>query len=200
MPKGQRRYVEVAVGVCAAVPRADGKAQGRLHRRAVAGDRDRAKVASKNPRSTVGTVTEIYDYLRVLYARVGMPHCHQCGAPIGSQTGEQMVDRVLQLEPGTRFMVLAPVVSTRKGEYREIFAEARAEGFSRARVDGEVRDLQSEIKLNRKVKHSIEIVVDRLQMPSSEQQPDVEVVGLAEARTELWCRGQRGDRRAARSS
>ena len=141
------------------------------------------KSASKNPRSTVGTVTEIYDYLRVLYARVGLPHCHQCGRPIGSQTGEQMVDRVLQLEPGTRFMVLAPVVSTRKGEYREIFAEARAEGFSRARVDGEVRDLQNEIKLNKKVKHSIEIVVDRLQMPSSEQQPDVEVLGLAEART-----------------
>jgi len=141
------------------------------------------KSASKNPRSTVGTVTEIYDYLRVLFARVGSPHCHQCGRPIGSQTGEQMVDRVLQLEPGTRFMVLAPVVSTRKGEYRDIFAEARAEGFSRARVDGEVRDLQDEIKLNKKVKHSIEIVVDRLQIPSNEQHPDTELVGLAETRT-----------------
>ncbi len=80
-------------------------------------------------------------------------------------------------------MVLAPVVSTRKGEYKEIFAEAKAEGFSRVRVDGEMRDLQNEIKLNKKVKHSIEIVVDRWQMPSSEQQPDVEVLGLAEART-----------------
>jgi excinuclease ABC subunit A len=143
------------------------------------------KSASKNPRSTVGTVTEIYDYLRVLFARIGVPHCHQCGREIGSQTAEQMVDRVLQLEPGTRFMVLAPVVSTRKGEYKEIFSEARAEGFSRARVDGEVRDLQEEIKLNRKVKHSIEIVVDRLAIPSAEPAATDEppaLVGLAETK------------------
>ncbi|HEY0738267.1 MAG TPA: excinuclease ABC subunit UvrA [Herpetosiphonaceae bacterium] len=144
------------------------------------------KSASKNPRSTVGTVTEIYDYLRVLFARIGVPHCHQCGREIGSQTAEQMVDRVLQLEPGTRFMVLAPVVSTRKGEYKEIFVEARAEGFSRARVDGEIRDLQDDIKLNKKVKHSIEIVVDRLAIPmpetavASDEQP--ELVGLAETK------------------
>ncbi len=144
------------------------------------------KSASKNPRSTVGTVTEIYDYLRVLFARIGVPHCHQCGREIGSQTAEQMVDRVRQLEPGTRFMVLAPMVSTRKGEYKDIFAEARAEGFSRVRVDGEVRDLQEEIKLNRKVKHSIEIVVDRLAIPGSvtpsraDDQP--ELVGLAETK------------------
>src|ERR671933_631627 len=127
------------------------------------------KSASKNPRSTVGTVTEIYDYLRVLFARVGTPHCHQCGRQIGSQTADQMVDRVRQLTPGTRFMVLAPVVSSRKGEYKEIFAEAKAEGFSRVRVDGEVHDLHEEIKLNKKVKHSIEIVVDRLVMPQSGQ-------------------------------
>ncbi|HSH78895.1 MAG TPA: excinuclease ABC subunit UvrA, partial [Herpetosiphonaceae bacterium] len=125
------------------------------------------KSASKNPRSTVGTVTEIYDYLRVLFARVGVPHCHQCGKEIGSQTAEQMVDRVRQLAPGTRFMVLAPVVSSRKGEYKDIFAEAKAEGFSRVRVDGEIRDLHDEIKLNKKVKHSIELVVDRLVMPQA---------------------------------
>ncbi len=144
------------------------------------------KSASKNPRSTVGTVTEIYDYLRVLFARIGVPHCHQCGREIGSQTAEQMVDRVRQLDPGTRFLVLAPVVSTRKGEYKEIFSEARAEGFSRVRVDGEVRDLQEEIKLNRKVKHSIEVVVDRLAIPASvpfesgDEQPAL--VGLAETK------------------
>lgn len=140
------------------------------------------KSASKNPRSTVGTVTEIYDYLRVLFARIGIPHCHQCGRQIGSQTAEQMVDRVRQLASGTRFMVLAPVVSSRKGEYKDIFADAKAEGFSRVRVDGEVRDLHDDIKLNKKVKHSIEVVVDRLVMPevgvtSGEPEP---LVGLAE--------------------
>jgi excinuclease ABC subunit A len=143
------------------------------------------KSASKNPRSTVGTVTEIYDYLRVLFARIGTPHCHQCGREIGSQTAEQMVDRVLQLESGTRFMVLAQMVSTRKGEYKEIFVEARAEGFSRVRVDGEVRDLQDDIKLNKKVKHSIEIVVDRLAIPRAGEDDDANemsaLVGLAES-------------------
>ena len=124
------------------------------------------KSASKNPRSTVGTVTEIYDYLRVLYARIGVPHCHQCRKPIGSQTAQQMVERVLDLPAGTRFMVLAPVVAARKGEYKDVFDDARAEGFARARVDGEIHDLQAEIKLNKKVKHSIEIVVDRLVMPA----------------------------------
>ncbi|HYF66181.1 MAG TPA: excinuclease ABC subunit UvrA, partial [Herpetosiphonaceae bacterium] len=124
------------------------------------------KSASKNPRSTVGTVTEIYDYLRVLFARIGVPHCHQCSKPIGSQTAEQMVQRVLDLPAGTRFMVMAPVVAARKGEYKDVFDDARAEGFSRARVDGEIRDLQDEIKLNKKVKHTIEIVVDRLVMPA----------------------------------
>jgi excinuclease ABC subunit A len=123
------------------------------------------KSASKNPRSTVGTVTEIYDYLRLLYARVGTPHCHQCGREVGSQSAEQMVNRVLQLPAGTRFMVLAPLVSQRKGEYKDIFAEARAEGFARVRVDGQLFELTQEIKLNKKVKHSIEVVVDRLTIP-----------------------------------
>jgi excinuclease ABC subunit A len=123
------------------------------------------KSASKNPRSTVGTVTEIYDYLRLLYARVGAQHCHQCGRPVSSQSAEQMVNRVLTLPAETRFMVLAPLVSQRKGEYKDVFAEAKAEGFSRVRVDGQIMNLAQEIKLNKKVKHTIEIVVDRLVMP-----------------------------------
>src|SRR6476660_7915104 len=123
------------------------------------------KSASKNPRSTVGTVTEIYDYLRLLFARVGTPHCHQCGREVGSQSAEQMVNRVLTLAAGTRFMVLAPLVAQRKGEYKDVFAEAKAEGFSRVRVDGEMLDLSQDIKLNKKVKHTIEVVVDRLVMP-----------------------------------
>jgi Excinuclease ABC subunit A len=128
------------------------------------------KSASKNPRSTVGTITEIYDYLRLLFARVGTAHCHQCGREVGAQTADQMVDRVLALPPGTRFMILAPLVLQRKGEYKDVFAEARAEGFVRVRVDGQIHDLNDEIKLNKKVKHTIEVVVDRLVMP--EQQPD----------------------------
>src|SRR3954467_8573879 len=99
------------------------------------------KTTSKNPRSTVGTVTEIYDYLRLLFARVGTPHCHQCGREVGSQSAEQMVNRVLTLATGTRFMVLAPLVAQRKGEYKDVFAEAKAEGFSRVRVDGQMYDL-----------------------------------------------------------
>ncbi|NJN65427.1 MAG: excinuclease ABC subunit UvrA [Chloroflexaceae bacterium] len=123
------------------------------------------KSASKNPRSTVGTVTEIYDYLRLLFARIGTAHCPVCGSEVGGQTAEQMVDRVLNLPAGTRFLVLAPLVSQRKGEYKDIFQEARAEGFARVRVDGEVYDLSEDIKLNKKVKHTIEVVVDRLVLP-----------------------------------
>jgi excinuclease ABC subunit A len=124
------------------------------------------KSASKNPRSTVGTVTEIYDYLRLLFARVGTAHCHQCGREVGSQSAEQMVNRVLKLPAGARFMVLAPLVAQRKGEYKDVFAEAKAEGFSRVRVDGQMYELSQEIKLNKKVKHTIEVVVDRLVMPA----------------------------------
>jgi excinuclease ABC subunit A len=128
------------------------------------------KSASKNPRSTVGTVTEIYDYMRVLFARVGLPHCHNCGREIGSQTVQQMVDRVLELPAGGRFMILSPLVQQRKGEYKEIFAEARAEGFSRVRVDGEIRELTDDIRLNKKVKHNVEVIVDRLVMPERGEQ------------------------------
>jgi len=126
------------------------------------------KSSSKNPRSTVGTITEIYDYLRVLYARVGHQHCHKCGDPVGAQTLEQMVDRVMDLPEKTRFLVLAPRVRERRGEYREIFEEARREGFVRVRVNGRLYDLEEEISLDKKMKHTIEIVVDRLVM-----KPDV---------------------------
>ena len=99
------------------------------------------KSTSKNPRSTVGTITEVYDYLRLLYARAGRPHCPQCGAPIERQTPQQIVDRVLQLEEGTRFQVLAPVIRGRKGEYLELFRSLQSQGFSRARVNGETIQL-----------------------------------------------------------
>jgi excinuclease ABC subunit A len=120
------------------------------------------KGTSKNPRSTVGTITEIYDYLRVLYARVGQPHCPKCGRPVGRQTPDQIVDQVMQLPEGTRFQVLAPIVRGRKGEYERLFADLARKGFSRARVDGEVMDLSEKIRLDRYYKHSIEVVVDRL--------------------------------------
>src|SRR5205823_4839891 len=120
------------------------------------------KSTSRNPRSTVGTITEIYDYLRVLYARVGHPHCPKCGRPIGRQTPEQIVDQVLQLPEGTRFQVLAPIVRGRKGEYEKLLADLGRRGFARARVDGHVVDLSEQIRLDRYYKHDIEIVVDRL--------------------------------------
>ena len=120
------------------------------------------KSTSRNPRSTVGTITEIYDYLRVLYARVGHPHCPKCGRPIGRQTPEQIVDRVLELPEGTRFQVLAPVVRGRKGEYEKLLGELGRKGFARARIDGEIRDLSESIRLDRYYKHTIEVVVDRL--------------------------------------
>jgi len=120
------------------------------------------KSASRNPRSTVGTVTEIYDYLRLLFARVGRPHCYKCGKPIAAQTVQQMVDKVMALPKGTRFSVLAPVVRERKGEYRKELQELRKEGFVRVNVDGDVRDLSEEIPLDKHKKHTIEVYVDRL--------------------------------------
>jgi excinuclease ABC subunit A len=120
------------------------------------------KTASRNPRSTVGTVTEIHDYLRLLWARIGIPHCPNCGRTVARQTPQQIVDQILELEEGTRFQVLAPVVRGRKGEYEALLAELGREGFSRARIDGEVRDLTEEIKLDRYYQHTIEVVVDRL--------------------------------------
>jgi excinuclease ABC subunit A len=120
------------------------------------------KTTSKNPRSTVGTVTEIYDYLRVLFARVGVPHCPKCGRVISAQTVQQMVDRVLAQAPGTRILVLAPVVRGRKGEYKKLFFDLQRQGYSRVRVNGTVRELGEEIELDKKRKHTIDVVVDRL--------------------------------------
>ena len=120
------------------------------------------KGTSKNPRSTVGTVTEIYDYLRLLYARIGHPHCPVCGREIGRQSIEQIADQVLALPMGTRLLITAPMVQGRKGEHREILDDARRKGFARARVDGEVRDLSETITLDKNYKHDIEIVVDRV--------------------------------------
>ncbi len=120
------------------------------------------KTTSKNPRSTVGTVTEIYDYLRVLFARVGVPHCPSCDRVISAQTVQQMVDRVLGQAPGTRLLVLAPIVRGRKGEYKKLFFDLQRQGYTRVRVNGAVRELGEEIELDRKRKHTIEVVVDRL--------------------------------------
>ena len=122
------------------------------------------KTTSRNPRSTVGTVTEIYDYLRLLWARVGHPHCHVCGRPITGQSAEQIIDQVMELPERTRFMVLAPIVRGRKGEYGKQFEELRAEGFGRVKVNGELRRLDEEIVLDKKYKHDIAVVVDRLVM------------------------------------
>ena len=122
------------------------------------------KTTSRNPRSTVGTVTEIYDYLRLLWARIGVPHCPQCGAEITGQTQEQIIDRLMTLEDGTKFMVMAPVVRGRKGEYGKLFEQMRLEGYSRVEVDGELRRLDEEIVLDKKFKHDISVVVDRLTM------------------------------------
>ena len=126
------------------------------------------KSASRNPRSTVGTVTEIYDYLRLLWARIGKPHCFNCGRPIAAQSAEQIIDQIMGMEEGTRFMVMAPIVRGRKGEYGKQLEELRAEGFTRVKVDGDLRMLDEEIKLDKKLKHDISLVVDRLIM-----RPDV---------------------------
>jgi excinuclease ABC subunit A len=122
------------------------------------------KTTSRNPRSTVGTVTEIYDYLRLLWARIGKPHCYNCGRPIAAQSAEQIIDQVMAMEDGTRFMVLAPIVRGRKGEYGKQLEELRAEGFTRVKIDGELRMLEEDIQLDKKFKHDISVVVDRLVM------------------------------------
>ncbi len=120
------------------------------------------KSTNRNPRSTVGTITEVYDYLRLLYARAGHPHCPKCGRPITRQTPQQIVDQVLEMEEGTRFQVLAPVVRGRKGEYVDLFGELQSKGYSRVRVDGVVHSLTDPPRLKKQEKHTIEVVVDRL--------------------------------------
>lgn len=126
------------------------------------------KTTSRNPRSTVGTATEIYDYLRLLYARIGIPHCPECGEPIKQQTVDEIVERILAFEPGTRFMVLAPVVSAKKGMHEKVFEDARKSGFVRVRVDKAMYDLSEKIELDKNQKHDIEIVVDRLVLRGEE--------------------------------
>ncbi len=120
------------------------------------------KTTSKNPRSTVGTVTEIYDYLRLLWARIGVPHCPKCGKEIRQQSVDQIIDQLMALPQGTRMQVLAPVIRGRKGEYQKVFEDARRSGFVRVRVDGSIYDLSEDIKPDKNLKHTIEIVVDRL--------------------------------------
>jgi excinuclease ABC subunit A len=125
------------------------------------------KSTNRNPRSTVGTITEVYDYLRLLYARAGQPHCPNCGKPISRQTPQQIVDQVLGMEEGTRFQVLAPVVRARKGEYVDLFSSLQTQGFSRVRVDGVIHPLTEPPKLKKQEKHTIEVIVDRLTVKES---------------------------------
>lgn len=144
------------------------------------------KSTSKNPRSTVGTITEIYDYMRLLWARVGRPHCPVCGEPVAKQTPQQIVDQLLELDEGTRFQVLAPVVRGRKGEFVDLFKELTAKGYSRARVDGNLVQLSDPPKLGKQFKHTIEVVVDRLVVKDGISQRLTDSIetalGLAEGR------------------
>lgn len=137
------------------------------------------KTTHKNPRSTVGTVTEIYDYLRLLYARIGKPHCYNCGNPISRQTTQQIVDTILQLPEDTRIEILAPIVRGRKGEFREVLDEVKREGFVRVRINGKLHEVDKEIKLDKKFKHNIDVVVDRLKIAPKIQQRLTESVEIA---------------------
>ena len=137
------------------------------------------KTTSKNPRSTVGTVTEVYDYLRLMYARIGVVHCYQCGSRISSQTVQQMVDRVMDLPPGTRFSVLAPIVRDRKGEYKKELEGLKKQGFQRVNIDGELHDLSETIKLDKNKKHSIDVYIDRLAVKPDVRQRLTESLELA---------------------
>jgi excinuclease ABC subunit A len=155
------------------------------------------KTTSRNPRSTVGTVTEIYDYLRLLWARIGVPHCPQCGAEITGQTQEQIVDRLMTLEEGAKFMVMAPVVRGRKGEYGKLLDQMRLEGYSRVRVNGELLRLDEEIVLDKKYKHDVSVVVDRLVMKTDLRRRLSESVeaaaGLAAGLVEVEIVGDSGE-------
>src|SRR5205823_3795670 len=124
------------------------------------------KAAGRNPRSTVGTITEVYDYLRVLYARIGQGHCPECGRPITAQSREQIIARILALPEGTRFLVLAPVIRGQKGEYKDLFEDLLRRGFVRARVDRQVVRLTDDLKLDKRIKHHIDVVIDRLKNDS----------------------------------
>src|SRR6476646_1858224 len=120
------------------------------------------KTVSRSPRSTVGTVTEVYDFLRLLFSSIGQPHCHQCGAPITRQSVDQIVAGILDLPEGERVMILAPIVRGRKGEFKKDLEKLHRDGFVRARIDGEIRQLDEEIQLDKRKNHTIDVVVDRL--------------------------------------
>ena len=141
------------------------------------------KTTSKNPRSTVGTVTEIYDYLRLLWARVGTPHCPKCGKEIQQQTIDQIVDQVLALPQSSKIQILAPVVRARKGEHAKVFEDARRSGYVRARVDGNLYELSEEIPLEKNKKHTIEIIVDRLVIKEGINQRLTDSIEVASALT-----------------
>ena len=159
------------------------------------------KTTSRNPRSTVGTVTEIYDYLRLLWSRIGKPHCPTCGEPIAGQSIEQITDRVMTLEAETRFMVLAPVVRERKGEYGKLLEEMRQQGYARAVIDGDLRRLDEEIVLDKRFKHDIAIVVDRLVMKEGLRKRLAESIeaasGLADGLVEVELIERSGDAEVA---
>ncbi|MDD5541356.1 MAG: excinuclease ABC subunit A, partial [Candidatus Marinimicrobia bacterium] len=137
------------------------------------------KSGSRNPRSTVGTVTEIYDYLRLLYARIGVPYCYQCGKRIERQTIQQIVDNIISMPEDTRIMILAPLVRGRKGEYKEVFREVQREGFVRIRVDGKISEIERTLTLDKNKKHNIEVVVDRLIINPTVKERLTESVELA---------------------
>src|SRR5579871_6735167 len=137
------------------------------------------KTSGQNPRSTVGTITEIYDYLRVLFARVGQGHCPQCSRPITAQSREQIIEQILQLPERTSILVLAPLIKAQKGEYRDLFEDLLKQGFARARVDGTVVQLSDDLKLDRQMRHYIEVVVDRLVAGPSARPRLAEAVELA---------------------
>src|SRR5947199_2220259 len=137
------------------------------------------KTAGRNPRSTVGTITEIHDYLRVLYARIGQGHCPECGRPITAQTREQIIARILALPEGTRFLLLAPLIRGQKGEYKDLFEDMLKRGFVRARVDGQVVRLTDDLQLDRRIKHNIEIVIDRLKSEAKSRSRLAEAVDQA---------------------
>ena len=139
------------------------------------------KGASHNPRSTVGTVTEIYDYLRLLYARIGTPHCHICGREVNIQTTQQIVDAILEKSDGSRIMILAPLVKERKGEHKAVFEDIRKAGFVRVRVDGEIHDLDEVFELEQYKSHTIEAVVDRLIIRHDQDSKNDDAVRLADS-------------------
>ncbi len=142
------------------------------------------KTITKNPRSTVGTVTEIYDYLRLLFARIGQPHCHRCGQPITSQTTQEIVDRVLALKPGTKVIILSPVVTGQKGTHQGLFQRLQKDGFARVRVDGRTFDLDESVSLDKNIEHSIEVMVDRLIVKESVRNRLADSIELAMGESE----------------